>query len=163
MRAWWCGLGLRFILIIFPFQFRKDLHFSSHKDDDNCSVNVRLSKEEPQSTRRHISSDAKLGLERLIVGRECNAFDRLPAERKALAFAELIDLGLIKGTVKEVTGRAYPDVTVQHVTSAGRSAFRKKERGESRGGKSSGWKILILALFLVALVLAVLAVLSSLG
>ena len=120
-----------------------------------------MSKEEPQSTRRHISSDAKLGLERLIVGRECNAFDRLPAERKALAFAELIDLGLINGTVKEVTGRAYPDVTVQHVTSAGRSAFRKKERGESSGGKSSGWKIAILALFLIAAVLTVLAVLPS--
>ena len=120
-----------------------------------------MSKEEPQSTRRHISSDAKLGLERLIVGRECNAFDRLPAERKALAFAELIDLGLINGTVKEVTGRAYPDVTVQHVTSAGRSAFRKKERGESSGGKSSGWKIAILDLFLIAAVLTVLAVLPS--
>ena len=137
------------------------MHLSSRKDDDNSSAIVRLSKEEPQSTRRHISSDAKLGLERLIVGRECNAFDRLPAERKALAFAELIDLGLINGTVKEVTGRAYPDVTVQHVTSAGRSAFRKKERGESSGGKSSGWKIAILALFLIAAVLTVLAVLPS--
>jgi hypothetical protein len=120
-----------------------------------------LSKEEPQSTRRHISSDAKLGLERLIVGRECNAFDRLPAERKALAFAELIDLELIKGTVKEVPGRAYPDVTVQHVTSLGRRAFRKKERGEGGEGKSSGWKIAILALFLIAVVLAVLALLHS--
>ena len=137
------------------------MHFSRRKDDDNSSAIVRLSKEEPQSTRRHISSDAKLGLERLIVGRECNAFDRLPAERKALAFAELIDLGLINGTVKEVPGRAYPDVTVQHVTSAGRSAFRKKERGESSGGKSSGWKIAILALFLIAAVLTVLAVLPS--
>ena len=78
-----------------------------------------------------------------------------------MAFVELIDLGLIKGTVKEVPGRAYPDVTVQHVTSAGRSAFRKKERGESSEGKSSGWKIGILALFLIAVVLAVLAALRS--
>lgn len=137
------------------------MHLGSPKDDDNSSAIVRLSKEEPQSTRRHISSDAKLGLERLIVGRECNAFDRLSAERKALAFAELIGLGLIKGALKEVAGRAYPDVTVQHVTSAGRRAFRKKERGEGSEGKSSGWKIAILALFLIALVLAVLAVLPS--
>lgn len=161
MRAWLWGLGLRFNLIILPLHSRKDLHLSGPKDDDNSSAIVRLSKEEPQSTRRHISSEAKLGLERLIVGRECNAFDRLPAERKALAFVELIDLGLIKGTVKEVPGRAYPDVTVQHVTSAGRRAFRKKERGESSEGKSSGWKIGILALFLIAVVLAVLAVLRS--
>ena len=78
-----------------------------------------------------------------------------------MAFAELIDLGLIKGTVKEVTGRAYPDITVQHVTSVGRRAFRKKERGESSEVKSSGWKIGILALFLIAVVLAVLAVLRN--
>ena len=120
-----------------------------------------MSKEEPQSTRRHISSEAILGLERLIVGRECNAFDRLPAQRKALAFVELIDLGLIKGTVKEVPGRAYPDVTVQHVTSVGRIAFRKRERGEGGEGKSSSWKIGFLALFLIAAVLAVLAFLRS--
>jgi hypothetical protein len=100
-------------------------------------------------------------LERLIVGRECNAFDRLPAERKAQAFAQLIDLGLIKGTVKEVAGRTYPDVTVQHVTSAGRKAFRKKERREGSEGKSGGWKIGILTLFLVAVVLAVLALVHS--
>lgn len=161
MRAWWRGLGLRFNRIIFPLHSRKDLHLSGPKDDDNSSAIVRLSKEEPQSTRRHISSDAKLGLERLIVGRECNAFDRLPAERKALAFAELIDLGLIKGTVKVVSGRAYPDVTVQHVTSVGRRAFRKKERGEGSAGQSSGWKIGILALLLIAVVLAVLALLRS--
>jgi hypothetical protein len=120
-----------------------------------------LSQEEHQSTRRHITSDAKLGLERLIVGRECNAFDRLPAERKALAFVELMDLGLIKGVRKEVPGRPYPDVTVQHVTSAGRKAIRKKERREGSESKSSAWKIGILSLFLTAVVLAVLAVLHS--
>jgi hypothetical protein len=148
-------------LIISSLQSRKDLHLGSAKDDDNSSANARLSKEEPQSTRRHISSDAKLGLERLIVGRECNAFDRLPAERKALAFVELIDLGLIKGALKEVPSRTDPDVTVQHVTSAGRKAFRKKERREGSEGKSWGWKIGILTLFLVAVVLSVLAVLHS--
>lgn len=147
--------------IIFAVQVRNDLHLGGSKDDDQCSVNDRLSQEEPQSTRRHITSDAKLGLERLIVGRECNAFDRLPAERKALAFVELIDLGLIKGVRKEVPGRAYPDVTVQHVTSAGRKAFRKKDRREGSESKPGGWKFGILSLFFVAVVLAVLAVLHS--
>jgi hypothetical protein len=116
-----------------------------------------LSKEESQSGRRHITSDAKLGLERLMVGRECNAFDRLPAERKALAFVELIELGLIKGTVKEVPGRAYPDVTVQHVTSLGRKSFRKKERPAGVESPRSGWKMALFTLFFVALVLLVLA------
>ena len=37
---------------------------------------------------RQRSADAMLGLERLVVGRECNGFDRLPAERKAHAYAE---------------------------------------------------------------------------
>lgn len=48
--------------------------------------------ESPESVaaRRQLSADATLGLERLVVGRECNAFDRFPAERKALAYAELI-------------------------------------------------------------------------
>jgi hypothetical protein len=120
-----------------------------------------LSQEDPQSRRRHISSDAKLGLERLIVGRECNAFDRLSAERKAQAFVELIDLGLIKGTRKDVPGRAYPDVTVQHVTSAGRKAFRKKERREGGERQPGSWKIAILGLFLTAIVLTVLAVMHG--
>jgi len=122
-----------------------------------------LSKEESQSGRRHITSDAKLGLERLIVGRECNAFDRLPAERKALAFVELIQLGLIKGTVKEVPGRAYPDVTVQHVTSTGRKAYRKKERREDSEKKTAGWKMALIGLVLVAMVLLVLALKHAFG
>jgi hypothetical protein len=137
------------------------LHLGRSKEDDQSSVKDRLSQEELQSTRRHITSDAKLGLERLIVGRECNAFDRLPAERKALAFVELMDLGLIKGIRKDVPGRAYPDVTVQHVTSSGRKAFRKKERREGSESKSGAWKFGILSLFLTAVVLAVLAVLHS--
>lgn len=120
-----------------------------------------MSQEDPQSRRRPISSDAKLGLERLIVGRECNAFDRLSAERKAQAFVELIDLGLIKGVQKDVPGRAYPDVTVQHVTSAGRKAFRKKERREGGEQRSRGWKFAIIVLFLTAIVLTVLAVMHG--
>ena len=41
-----------------------------------------------------------LGLERLIVGRECNAFDRLSSARKSRAFAELIHHGLAYGKVE---------------------------------------------------------------
>jgi len=97
------------------------------------------------------------------VGRECNAFDRLPAERKALAFVELIQLGLIKGAVKEVPGRAYPDVTVQHVTSTGRKAYRKKERREGSEKKTAGWKMAMIGLVLVAMVLLVLALKHAFG
>lgn len=122
-----------------------------------------MSKAESNPNRRHITSDAKLGLERLMVGRECNAFDRLPAERKALAFAELIGLGLIKGTVKEVAGRAYPDVIVQHVDSTGRKAFRKNRRSDSSGSSgSSGASISAskIALFAILFTVLVLVVLS---
>jgi hypothetical protein len=147
--------------IIFTRQARKDLLQGRPQDEDLATVSARLSPEESQSQRRHISSDAKLGLERLIVGRECNAFDRLPAERKARAFAELIDLGLIKGTQKDVPGRAYPDVTVQHVTSAGRKAFRRKERREGGERQSQKWKMAVLALFLVSIGLAVALLLFS--
>lgn len=147
--------------IIFTRQARKDLLQGRPQDEDLAPVYARLSPEESQSQRRHISSDAKLGLERLIVGRECNAFDRLPAERKARAFAELIDLGLIKGTQKDVPGRAYPDVTVQHVTSAGRKAFRRKERREGGESQSQKWKMPVLALFLVSIGLAVALLLFS--
>jgi hypothetical protein len=147
--------------IIFTRQARKDLLQGRPQDEDLAPVSARLSPEESQSQRRHISSDAKLGLERLIVGRECNAFDRLPAERKARAFAELIDLGLIKGTQKDVPGRAYPDVTVQHVTSAGRKAFRRKERREGGERQSQKWKMAVLALFLVSIGLAVALLLFS--
>ena len=38
-------------------------------------------------------------MERLIVGRECNGFDRLSVSRKSHAFAELIRLGLAYGNV----------------------------------------------------------------
>lgn len=65
-----------------------------------------------------------LGLERLIVGRECNGFDRLPPARKARAFAELIHLGYAYGKVEEVAGRDYPEVSVQRVSSRGRRLLR---------------------------------------
>ena len=66
------------------------------------------------------SEDAVLGLERLIVGRECNAFDRLTPRRKALAFAELIRLGLVYGKAEDVAGQDFPNVSVQRVSSRGR-------------------------------------------
>ena len=119
-----------------------------------------MSKAESNPNRRHITSDAKLGLERLMVGRECNAFDRLPAERKALAFAELIGLGLIKGTVKEVAGRAYPDVIVQHVDSTGRKAFRKNRRSDSSGSSGASISASKIALFAILFTVLVLVVLS---
>jgi hypothetical protein len=72
-----------------------------------------------------------LGLERLVVGRECNGFDRLPPSRKALAFAELIRLGYAYGKVEEVAGRDYPEVSVQRVSSRGRRLLRSSRSGRS--------------------------------
>ena len=89
-----------------------------------------------------------LGLERLIVGRECNGFDRLPPARKARAFAELIRLGYAYGKVEDVAGRDYPDVTVQRVSSRGRRLRRssRSARGASKGkGLTVFWVFLALA------------------
>ena len=71
-----------------------------------------------------------LGLERLVVGRECNGFDRLPPARKARAFAELIRLGYAYGKVEDVAGRDYPDVTVQRVSSRGRRLRRSSRSAQ---------------------------------
>jgi hypothetical protein len=79
-----------------------------------------------------------LGLERLIVGRECNGFDRLSPARKSLAFAELIRLGYAYGKVEEVPGQHFPNVSVQRVSSRGRR-LRRSFRS-SRGGRSGAWK-----------------------
>jgi hypothetical protein len=79
-----------------------------------------------------------LGLERLIVGRECNGFDRLSPARKSLAFAELIRLGYAYGKVEEVPGQHFPNVSVQRVSSRGRR-LRRSFRSE-RGGRSGTWK-----------------------
>ena len=107
--------------------------------------------------RRQLSADATLGLERLVVGRECNAFDRLPAERKALAYAELIRLGLIYGTVTPIPGRAYPDVVIQRVSRRGVKSVRQQRRATDRAdSRHLGWNIFLVSLFLliVGLVLA---------
>ena len=77
------------------------------------------------------TDDALLGLERLVVGRECNGFDRLSPARKARAFADLIRLGYAYGKVEEVSGRDYPEVAVQRVSSRGRRLLRSSRSGRS--------------------------------
>jgi hypothetical protein len=72
-----------------------------------------------------------LGLERLVVGRECNGFDRLTPARKARAFAELIRLGYAYGSVEDVAGQDYPKVSVQRVSSRGRRLLRSSRSGRS--------------------------------
>ena len=82
-----------------------------------------------------------LGLERLIVGRECNGFDRLPPARKSRAFAELIHLGYAYGKVEEVAGQDFPNVSVQRVSSRGRRLRRslRSSRGAKKGkGRGEG-------------------------
>jgi hypothetical protein len=124
---------------------------------------VDLSNEETQPApesaeqRRQLSADATLGLERLVVGRECNGFDRLPAERKALAYAELIRLGLIYGTVHPVAGRSYPDVTIQRVSRRGVKSVRKMRLATDRPDRGHfGWNLFLLGLFLAAVTLVLL-------
>ena len=78
-----------------------------------------------------------LGLERLIVGRECNGFDRLSPARKSRAFAELIHHGLAYGKVEEVAGQDFPNVTVQRVSSRGRRLNRSSR--SSRSSRPSTW------------------------
>ena len=79
-----------------------------------------------------------LGLERLIVGRECNGFDRLPPARKARAFAELIRLGYAYGKAEDVAGQDFPNVSVQRVSSRGRRLLRSSR--SSRDSRPSAWK-----------------------
>ncbi len=82
-----------------------------------------------------------LGLERLIVGRECNAFDRLSPARKSRAFAELIRLGYAYGKVEEVPGQDFPNVSVQRVSSRGRR-LRRSLRSSAGAGKGKGLTVL---------------------
>jgi hypothetical protein len=117
-----------------------------------------VSNSETPESRRQLSSDATLGLERLIVGRECNAFDRLSAERKALAYAELIRLGLIDGTVKEVPGQSYPDVRVTRVTSRGKKAYGPRKYKEKKG--TTGWTFFIILLGFAVLLLLILGIIT---
>jgi hypothetical protein len=126
-----------------------------------------LSNEETQpgpetaAQRRQLSADATLGLERLVVGRECNSFDRLPPERKARAFAELIRLGLVYGKVQPVAGRSYPDVAIQRVSRQGVKSVRKMRRATNRPERRHvGWKLFLIGLFLSVVTLVFLVVLK---
>ena len=107
-----------------------------------------MSAPEPHSSSVRPSDDALLGLERLIVGRECNAFDRLSPARKSRAFAELIRLGLAYGKVEDVAGQDFPDVSVQRVSSRGRRLRRsfRATRGATKGkGLTILWVFVALA------------------
>jgi len=117
----------------------------------------------PETTaqRRQLSADATLGLERLVVGRECNAFDRLPPERKARAFAELIRLGLVYGKVQPVAGRSYPDVAIQRVSRRGVKSVRKMRLATDRPDRRHlGWNLFLIGLFLSVVTLVLLVVLK---
>ena len=104
----------------------------------------------PSSVRP--SDDALLGLERLVVGRECNGFDRLSPARKARAFAELIRLGYAYGSVEDVAGRDYPDVAVQRVSSRGRR-LRRSLRSSRGATTSSGMQVFWVFLAIAAALL----------
>ncbi|NBV52877.1 MAG: hypothetical protein EBR83_05015 [Verrucomicrobia bacterium] len=86
-----------------------------------------------------------LGLERLIVGRECNGFDRLPPARKSRAFAELIHLGYAYGKVEEVAGQDFPEVSLQRVSSRGRRSFRSVRSAKKGNGITILWVFVALA------------------
>ena len=106
------------------------------------------SESKPSSVRP--TADALLGLERLIVGRECNGFDRLSVSRKSHAFAELIRLGLAYGNVEEVAGQSYPNVSVQRVTSQGRRLRRSLRSARSAKKDNKGVKVLWVFLAIAA-------------
>ena len=91
-----------------------------------------------------------LGLERLIVGRECNSFDRLSSSRKSHAFAELIRLGLAYGKVEEVAGQDFPNVSVQRVSTQGRRLRRSLRAARSAKKGKKGVSALWLFLAIVA-------------
>ncbi|MFM7241392.1 MAG: hypothetical protein ACKO3A_04725 [Opitutia bacterium] len=116
---------------------------------------------ETAEQRRQLSADATLGLERLVVGRECNAFDRLPPDRKARAFAELIRLRLVYGKVQPVAGRSYPDVTIQRVSRRGVKSVRKMRLVTDRPDRRHvGWNLFLVALFLSVVTLVLFLVLK---
>jgi len=109
-----------------------------------------------------LSPDAALALERLVVGRECNGFDRLLPNRKAHAYAELIKLGLVYGSVKEIPGQDYPEVSVQRVSSHGRHNKLKVRKAAKRAGPK-GWKIATVIFVFVILILGFLSWIRSSG
>ncbi len=86
-----------------------------------------------------------LGLERLVVGRECNGFDRLTPARKSRAFAELVHLGYAYGKAEDIAGQDFPDVSVQRVSSRGRRLLRSSR--SSRTAKKGNKGITILWVF----------------
>ena len=90
------------------------------------------------------------------MGRECNGFDRLPPSRKAHAYAELIKLGLVDGSVKEIPGQDYPEVSVQRVSATGRHNKLKVRKATQRTGPK-GWKIATVIFVFVILILGFLA------
>ena len=92
-----------------------------------------------------------LGLERLVVGRECNGFDRLTPARKSRAFADLIHLGYAYGKVAEVAGQDFPNVSVQRVSSRGRRLNRSSRSALS--SRPSTWKPFLLYLALAVALL----------
>lgn len=93
-----------------------------------------------------------LGLERLVVGRECNGFDRLSPARKARAFAELIRLGYAYGSVEDVAGQDYPKVSVQRVSSRGRR-LRRSMRSSRGATTNSGMQVFWVFLAIAAALL----------
>ena len=101
-----------------------------------------MSDSESKTSSVRPSADAILGLERLIVGRECNGFDRLSVSRKSHAFAELIRLGLAHGKVEEVAGQTFPNVSVQRVSSQGRRLRRSLRSARSAKKGKKGLTIL---------------------
>ena len=94
-----------------------------------------------------------LALERLIVGRECNGFDRLLQKRKALAYAELVHLGYAYGKVEDVAGQDFPDVSVQRVSSRGRRLLRSSRSGRSAKKANKGITVLWVFLAIAAALL----------
>ena len=83
-----------------------------------------------------------LGLERLVVGRECNGFDRLTPARKSRAFAELVHLGYAYGKAEEVAGQDFPNVSIQRVSSRGRRLLRSSRSGRTAKKGNKGITIL---------------------
>ena len=123
-----------------------------------CASSQPLNNPHPENRQRHyISADALLALERLVIGRECNSFDRFTTERKSLAYSELIRLGLIMGTITETPGRSYPEVVVRGVTTAGNKVYQNHERdaGESNLGLRSAFIGVILLIIVAIIILAI--------
>ena len=92
-----------------------------------------------------------LALERLIVGRECNGFDRLPPPRKAHAYAQLVRLGLAYGDVAPVAERAYPDVVVQRASSRGRRLLRRTRQSSRDNSRRSNKPVILVFLAIATL------------